>query len=78
MKAVKARMIVTFLGQHNGVDAGSCFDTGLFEALKESIGLECTFQITEKDLADKHYITIQDVKFVDGTEYMDGKPVTGA
>jgi ERF superfamily len=75
MKAVRARMIVTFVGQHNGVSEASCFDTKLWPALKESIGLECHFQIAEKDLGERHYINIEDLIYVDGEEYKDGKPV---
>jgi len=75
MKAVRPRMVVTLLGTHNGVDEASCFDTKLFPALKESVGLECHFQIAEKDSAGKHYINIEDVIYVAGEEYSNGIPI---
>jgi hypothetical protein len=74
MKAVRPRLIVTFLGQHNGVDEASCFDTGLFDAIRDAVGLECHFQIAEKDSNGKHYINIEDCLYVDGVPYVDGKP----
>ena len=76
MKAVRPRMIVTFLGQHNGVSEASCFDTKLWPALEENVGIECHFQIAEKDSNGKHFINIEDLIYVDGEEYKDGKPVT--
>ena len=75
MKAVRPRMVVTLLGTHNGVDEASCFDTKLFPVLKESVGLECHFQIAEKDAAGKHYINIEDVIYVAGEEYSNGIPI---
>ena len=75
MKAIRGRMVVNFLGAHNGVSEASCFDTKLWPALKESVGLECHFQIAEKDSNGKHYINIEDVMWVAGEEYVDGKPV---
>ena len=75
MKAVRGRLVVTFLGEHNGVSEMSCFDTKLWPCLKESVGLECHFQIAEKDNAGRHFINIEDVLFIAGEEYVDGKPV---
>jgi hypothetical protein len=75
MKAIRGRLIVTFLGQHNGVSEASCFDTKFWPALKESVGLECHFQIAEKDANGKHYLNIEDLIYVAGEEYVDGKPV---
>lgn len=77
MKAVRARMIVTLCGEHNGVSETSCFDTKLWPALHESVGLECHFQIAEKDSNGKHYINIEDIIYVDGEEYSNGVPVQG-
>lgn len=77
MKAVRGRLIVSFLGQHNGVSEASCFDTKFWPALKESVGLECHFQIAEKDANGKRYINIEDLIYVAGEEYVDGKPVQG-
>lgn len=75
MKAIRARADVEFLGQHNGVSRATCFKGHLFPLLKESVGLECVFQIAEKDLNGKHYINIEDVVYSGGVEYMDGKPL---
>jgi hypothetical protein len=75
MKAIRGRMVVNFLGAHNGVSEASCFDTKLWPALKESVGLECHFQIAEKDSNGKHYINVEDCIYIAGEEYVDGKPV---
>src|SRR5665213_866890 len=75
MKAIRGRLIVTFLGQHNGVSEASCFDTKFWPAIKESVGLECHFQIAEKDANGKHYLNIEDVIYVAGEEYVNGQPV---
>ena len=72
---VRARLIVTLLGQHNGVSEASCFDTKLWPAIKESVGLECHFQIAEKDSNGKHYLNIEDLIYVAGEEYVNGQPV---
>jgi hypothetical protein len=44
--------------------------------LKESVGLECHFQIKEADKNGAHFVNIVDVIYVDGQEYIEGKPVT--
>ena len=75
MKAIRARLVVTFLGAHNGISEASCYDTKYWELLKSSVGLECHFQIAEKDWNGRHYINIEDVVYVDGVEHVDGKPV---
>ena len=77
MKAVRPRLNVTFLGQHNGVEEASCFDTGLWPVIKDAVGLECHFQIAEKDNNGKHYINIEDVLYIDGLPFVDGKPEVG-
>lgn len=74
MKAVRPRLNVAFLGQHNGVEEASCFDTGLWPVIKDAVGLECHFQIAEKDSNGKHYINIEDVLYIDGLPFVDGKP----
>ena len=73
MKGVRGRLVVTLLGQHNGVSEASCFDTKLWPALKESVGLECHFQIAEKDANGKHYLNIEDVIYIAGEELVEGK-----
>lgn len=75
MKGVRGRLVVTLLGEHNGVSEASCFDTKLWPALKESVGLECHFQIAEKDSNGKHYLNIEDLIYVAGEEYVNGQPV---
>jgi hypothetical protein len=73
---VRARLIVTLLGQHNGVSEASCFDTKLWPAIKESVGLECHFQIFEGTTASKKpFIRIEDLIYVAGEEYVNGQPV---
>ncbi len=76
MKGVRGRLVVTLLGQHNGVSEASCFDTKLWPALKESVGLECHFQIAEKDSNGKHYLNIEDVIYIAGEELVEGKFIT--
>lgn len=71
-------LTVEFLGSHNGVSEASCFDTKYWDLLKGSVGLECHFVIKERDNNDRHYINIDDVRFVDGVECQDGKPIEGA
>jgi hypothetical protein len=73
---VRARLIITLLGQHNGVSEASCFDTKLWPAIKESVGLECHFQIFEGTTAsNKPFIRIDDLIYVAGEEYVNGQPV---
>ena len=71
----RAWLTVEFLGQHNGVSEMSCFDTKYWDLLKSSVGLECHFQIAERDKDGRHYINVEDVVYVDGVEHVDGKPV---
>jgi hypothetical protein len=75
MKGLRGRLVVTLLGEHNGVSEASCFDTKLWPALKESVGLECHFQIAEKDSNGRHYLNIEDLIYVSGEEYVNGQPV---
>ncbi len=74
-KATRPYVIVTFLGTHNGCNFAYCFDDKFWPLLHESVGLECHFQIKERDKDGTHFINIEDVLFVDGDEYQDGKPV---
>jgi hypothetical protein len=75
MKGVRGRLVVTLLGQHKGVSEASCFNMKLWPALKESVGLECHFQIAEKDSNGKHYLNIEDLIYVSGEEFVNGQPV---
>lgn len=75
-RATRAYMIVTFLGMHNRCNFAYCFDSKFWELLKSSVGLECHFQIKERDKDGTHFVNIEDVLFVDGTETVDGKFIT--
>ena len=75
-RATRAYMIVTFLGMHNGCNFAYCFDSKFWPLLKESVGLECHFQIKERDKDGTRFINVKDVLFVDGQEYIEGKPVS--
>ena len=65
-RAIRPYLIVTFLGMHNGCNFAYCFDTKFWELLKSSVGLECHFQIKERDKDGTHFINLEDVLFVDG------------
>jgi prophage maintenance system killer protein len=77
-KAINPYLKVYFLGTHNGCDSASCFDDKLWPVIEESTGIECEFLISEKYNNGKHFVNITDVLFVDGQEYVDGKPVSGS
>ena len=74
-RAIRPYLIVTFLGMHNGCNFAYCFDTKFWELLKSSVGLECHFQIKERDKDGTHFVNLEDVLFRDGQEvtYIDGK-----
>jgi len=61
------------LNQEELTNAASTFDTGLFDALKA--GLNKEVQFTYKLDKDQRFVNITDVLWVDGQEFMDGKPV---
>ena len=69
-------LTVEFLGEHNGANDMYCFDTKYWDLIKSSVGLECHFQIKEDDKDGQHYIKVVDVIYVDGQEYVEGKPVS--
>ena len=73
-RAIKPFLAVEWLGTHNGVNGASCFDSKYWPLIKASVGLECHFQIKEKDAGEKHYINIEDVIYRDGQEvtYVEG------
>lgn len=75
-RAIRPYLVVTFLGMHNGCNFAYCFDTKLWPLLKESVGLECHFQIKEREKDGTRFINIEDCLFVDGQEYIEGKPVS--
>ena len=84
-RAIRPYLIITFLGMHNGCNFAYCFDTKFWPALAQIAqmiktthkeGVECHFQIKERDKDGTHFINLEDVLFVDGQEYIEGKPVS--
>lgn len=71
-QAIRPYLIITFLGMHNGCNFAYCFDTKFWELIRASVGLECHFQIKERDKNGTHFINVEDVLFVDGEEYIEG------
>jgi predicted RNA-binding Zn-ribbon protein involved in translation (DUF1610 family) len=76
-------------GENQGVpwEAGGawCYHGSLLEALKKTPGKVCTFRIKERDkkinVTDEwptHFIDIEDIVFIDGDEYKEGKPIINA
>ena len=81
-RAIRPYLIITFLGMHNGCNFAYCFDTKFRELIRASVGLECHFQIKERDKDGTHFINIEDFIYQDGAEisyddngsvYFDGK-----
>ncbi len=75
-KRTRPWLTVEFLGEHNGANDMYCFDTKYWDLIKSSVGLECHFQIKEDDKDGQHYIKVVDVIYIDGQEYIEGKPVS--
>ena len=87
---VNANISVVFDEVLNGSNQGvawvcsymTCWHSSLFEAIRKSVGKECQFHIKERDAklnnSDEwptHFIDIEDVVYIDGQEYQEGKPV---
>ena len=83
---IRVTMDATLDGNNQGVkwicQYATCWHSHLFDALKESVGKECQFIIKEQDKKLKttdewptHFINIEDVVFIDGQEYHEGKPI---
>ena len=53
----------------------SCFDTGLFEAIRAGLNHECQFKVEVKEKAGKMYINVKDAMWIDNAKYVEGKPV---
>jgi GTPase SAR1 family protein len=53
----------------------SCFDTGLFEAIRAGLKQECQFKVEVKEKAGKMYINVKDAMWIDNAKYVEGKPV---
>jgi hypothetical protein len=58
----------------------TCWHAHLFDAVRQSVGKECQFHIKEQDVKTKttdewptHYVGIEDVVYVDGVEFQEGK-----
>ena len=64
---------VTFNGYLHTFNFATCFDAGLFDAVKECVGKVCTLKLRAWKEGDK-FINIADVFEVDGVEYVNGKP----
>jgi hypothetical protein len=67
----------TFNGRLHGYNFATAWDTGLFDALKAGVGKECQLQLKPFKEGDK-FINVIDVLFVDGVEYVGGKPIGSA
>ena len=73
-------IFVHFKGNVNSIDfpptsAFSCFDTGLFEAIRAGLKQECQFKVEVKEKAGKMYINVKDAMWIDNAKYVEGKPV---
>ena len=73
-------IFVHFKGNVNSIDFPptsefSCFDTGLFEAIRAGLNHECQFKVEVKEKAGKMYINVKDAMWIDNAKYVEGKPV---
>ena len=73
-------IFVHFKGNVNSIDFPptsefSCFDTGLFEAIRAGLNQECQFKVEVKEKAGKMYINVKDAMWIDNAKYVEGKPV---
>jgi len=68
---------VELLGDYKGISIATCWHASLLDLLENSVGLEVHFLFKEGGKDGKLYLNIEDVLYVDGTEYVDGKPVVG-
>ena len=73
-------IFVHFKGNVNSIDFPptsefSCFDTGLFEAIRAGLKQECQFKVEVKEKAGKMYINVKDAMWIDNAKYVEGKPV---
>jgi hypothetical protein len=72
-------IFVYFKGNVKTVSEFSCFDTGLFEAIRAGLNHECQFQVEVKDDKNgKMRINVKDALYIDGDKYVGGKPVIQA
>ena len=69
-------IFVYFKGNVKTISEFSCFDTGLFEAIRAGLNYECQFKVEVKDGNDgKTHINVKDVMWIDNAKYVEGKPV---
>jgi GTPase SAR1 family protein len=69
-------IFVYFKGNVKTISEFSCFDTGLFEAIRSGLNYECQFKVEVKDGNDgKTHINVKDVMWIDNAKYVEGKPV---
>jgi hypothetical protein len=69
-------IFVYFKGNVKTISEFSCFDTGLFEAIRAGLNHECQFKVEVKDGNDgKTHINVKDVMWIDNAKYVEGKPV---
>jgi hypothetical protein len=60
-------------GYYKTFNFATAWDTGLFDALKSGVGKEVQLKMKPLKDGDK-FLNIQDVLFVDGVEFVGGKP----
>ena len=68
-------IFVYFKGNVKTISEFSCFDTGLFEAIRAGLNHECQFKVEVKEKAGKMYINVKDAMWIDNAKYVEGKPV---
>ena len=69
-------IFVYFKGNVKTISEFSCFDTGLFEAIRAGLNHECQFKVEVKDGNDgKTHINVKDAMWIDNAKYVEGKPV---
>jgi hypothetical protein len=68
-------IFVYFKGNVKTISEFSCFDTGLFEAIRSGLNHECQFKVEVKDGNDgKTHINVKDVIYIGSQYYEFGKP----
>jgi hypothetical protein len=75
LEGTQPYIFVLFKGNVKTVSEFSCFDTGLFEAIRAGLNHECQFKVEVKEKAGKMYINVKDAMWIDNIKYVEGKPV---
>ena len=75
-EGIQPYIFVLFKGNVKTISEFSCFDTGLFEAIRAGLNRECQFKVEVKEKSGKTYINVKDALWIDGEEYVDGKPLS--